>query len=331
MNAGISLSGWMSQLSRDVAEKRLTHAACRGAYYAYLGLWHTVTSRYTVGTNVFERDWDALLILDSCRVDALRSVSDEYDFIDAVGSMRSVGSTSHEWAAKTFTTEWRSEIADTGYVTGNGYLYLTANDGVCPPSGGVSPVGWPDWNVVDLETFEFVDYVWKDGGVGDLSTVPPHVMTDRAITNARERDPDRLIVHYMQPHGPYIADAVDGRELRSNPGEKVVAYRSMIKGPTSAEVVRERYLENLRLVLDEVGLLLSNLDADRVAISADHGELLGEFGLAGHPDGFPVAPVKRVPWVVTSATDTHSHEPAVERADDAARVEDHLRDLGYVL
>jgi hypothetical protein len=84
-------------------------------------------------------------------------------------------------------------------------------------------------------------------------------------------------------------------------------------------------------VLDEVELLLSNLDADRVAISADHGELLGEFGLAGHPDGFPFSPVKRVPWVDTSATDTGTHRPAVERGDDEASVEDHLRDLGYVV
>jgi len=332
MNDGISFRGWLSQFADDArGSGGVTRAASRGAYYTYLGLWHTLTSRWSLGTNVYEREWDALIILDACRVDAIREVADEYDFIDSVDSMRSVGSTSHEWVAKTFTTEHRASIAETGYVTGNGYFYRTATDQRYPPSGGVAPVGWPQWDVVDVETFDFIDYVWQDGGVGDLSTVPPHVVTDRAVENARERDPERLIVHYMQPHGPYITGAVNDREILPNPGDRVTGLREMIKGDTSKETVRARYMENLRLVLDEVEILLENLDADRVAISADHGELLGELGMAGHPDGFPVAPVKRVPWITTSATDTGSHVPDIERSDTETEVEDHLRDLGYVV
>jgi len=331
MSNGISFPGWLRQFADDTDNGSVTRAAARGAYYTYLGLWHTATSRWPLGTNVFERDWDALIILDACRVDALRAVSDEYDFIESVDSLRSVGSTSHEWVAKTFTTEWQEEIAKTTYVTGNGHLNLTAESGVYPPSGGVAPFGWPQWNTVDIDDFDSVEYVWKDGGVGDLSTVPAHVVTDRAIQRGRETDQDRTIIHYMQPHGPYIPDAIDGRQLKENPTDHVINFRDMVKDGTSKQVIWERYLDNLRLVLDEVAILLENLDADKVAISSDHGELLGEFGLAGHPDGFPFTPVRRVPWTVTSATDTETHDPTIVRSDVDADVRDHLQELGYVV
>ncbi|MFC7174344.1 hypothetical protein ACFQL0_15370 [Haloplanus litoreus] len=95
----------------------------------------------------------------------------------------------------------------------------------------------------------------------------------------------------------------------------------------------ERYLETLRVVLDDVEVLLRNLDAETVVITADHGELFGELGAYGHPIGFPHPAVKRVPWVETSATDTGSCEPMVEppaevEADDY--LEDHLENLGYL-
>jgi hypothetical protein len=31
---------------------------------------------------VYDLEWDTLIILDTCRVDALRTVADEYDFLE---------------------------------------------------------------------------------------------------------------------------------------------------------------------------------------------------------------------------------------------------------
>jgi len=329
---GISFSGWLSQVSDDLSQSHSRKwAATRGAYYAYLGLWHTVTSRCPVGTNVFERDWDALIILDACRVDALRAVADDYDFIESVDSVWSVGSTSHEWASKTFTTEYRDEIRTTGYVTGNGYLHQASVRDTYPPSGGTAPVGWPDWNVVDIDEFAFVDQVWQDGRIEEVRTVPPHRITDRAVRASREHDADRMIVHYMQPHSPYIADAVDGRDVDPDEVDFVEPLGAMRRGELAIDVARERYIDNLHLVLEEVRTLFDNLDADRVAITADHGELFGEWGEYGHPDGLPFPAVRRVPWVVTSATDTGEYEPEIERSETETDIEQHLKDLGYVV
>ena len=48
-------------------------------------------------------------------------------------------------------------------------------------------------------------------------------------------------------------------------------------------IPRERawqaYCDDLQYVLNDVSLLLSNLDAERVVISTDHGHATGEFGI----------------------------------------------------
>jgi len=56
----------------------------------------------TVGTNVFDLEWDLLILLDTCRVDALTQLRDELAFVDAVGSIRLTGGSSPEWIARTF-------------------------------------------------------------------------------------------------------------------------------------------------------------------------------------------------------------------------------------
>jgi len=64
-----------------------------------------LNTRTTIGTNVFTREWDVLILLNTCRVDALREVAPEYDFNEEVNSIRSVGGRSPEWVAKTFVGE----------------------------------------------------------------------------------------------------------------------------------------------------------------------------------------------------------------------------------
>jgi len=60
--------------------------ARRSLYLLNRGFWR-FGQRMPVGTNIYERDWDALVVLDACRVDILREVADEYEFIDEVDSV----------------------------------------------------------------------------------------------------------------------------------------------------------------------------------------------------------------------------------------------------
>lgn len=93
------------------------------------------------------------------------------------------------------------------------------------------------------------------------------------------------------------------------------------------------YLDNLRLVLDSAEILLENLDAEKVVITAEHGEAFGEYGgKFGHIDGYPTPQVKKVPWIETSATDTDSYHPSEQEnsGEQDYELRDHLKDLRYL-
>jgi hypothetical protein len=296
----------------------------RSLYKSYKRLWASVNTHYTLGTNVFSREWDLLVILDTCRVDALRAVAPEYDFLTGVGAITSVGSSSLEWVGNTFTTEYLSEIRGTACVTSNAYMekilrdrnYITGTSHLVH-ADDLSVLDQP-WMYVPDEEKPFVH-------------TPPRYITDRAIAVGRDHVSDRLLVHYTPPHSPYTAAALkEGRdELKPYEADPFQALRDGV----SYETVWEAYLDELRLALDEVELLLENVDADRVVISADHGEAFGEYGIYSHPTGMLHPKIRRVPWAETTATDTGTYEPTAEaRNSDAAReAKSHLEDLGYLV
>lgn len=292
----------------------------------------TITSRRPFGTNIFDRDWDLLIILDACRTDALREVLPSHNIpIDQNDNIWSVGSTSSEWMAKTFTREHLDSIERTVYATANPYIEEVCGNRNFPPhSEKVPPFSYPapfaltKYDVVNRSDFEWIDDVWKNGTDEEIGTVPPRVMTDRAIRTGRDHTPDRMIVHYMQPHAPYLAD---GHEF---PGDVLVQCQN---GKVSRDRAWEAYLANLDLVLNEIEVLLRNFDADKVVITADHGEAFGEWGSYAHRIAFPHPCVKRVPWIRTSATDHDEYEPDVEAEEpsDDNDVTERLKHLGYFL
>ena len=282
------------------------------AYDLYTGLWWLAWP-IPRGTNVYERDWDLLVVLDACRVDLLRSVADEYAFLDGeIERTESVGSMTKEWLAKTFTDEYAAEVANTAYVTGNVF-----SD-----------------RILESDRFRALEEVWRDGWDEERDTVPPRSVTDRAIRTARETDPDRLIVHYVQPHHPFLdLEGFDAAPFGPALSDTVVD--ALRKGKISRNTFWNAYQDNLRRALDDVELLLENVDAERVAITADHGDALGEWGIYDHPVGCLHPAVRTVPWTTTTATDRGTYEPDLERErgerDESGEssVEDRLQALGY--
>jgi hypothetical protein len=215
---------------------------------------------------------------------------------------------SKEWMAKTFTDEYAAETANTAYVTANVFSE----------------------RILSAEQFQEFDEVWRYGWDETAGTVPPQPVTDRAIRAAREVDPDRLIVHYVQPHHPFIGldEGFDAEPFGPAVSDTVVD--ALRKDKIDTQTFWEGYRDNLHRVLEDVEVLLSNIDADRVAISADHGDALGEWGIYDHPVGFLHPAVRTVPWVTTTATDEGSYEPEIERTDADPDVQSRLRSLGYM-
>jgi hypothetical protein len=319
-------------------------------------LWNTVTSRYPPGTNVFEREWDLLVVLDACRADTLREFTDTYPWLNSVDEMHSVGSMSAEWVLKTFTEQYRAEIERTAFISRNVWsnrifvdrLHEHDND---PEGRNYDQIrrGYPAWNPVTTGAFRHYERVEAtanhDHRLHPESTSIPHIVTDRAISVGRNVDPGRLVVWYRMPHLKLFADAVDWspedslnalmngpepvRDLR--PEEQ--SYDPAPSGRVSRDRVCELYRQNLALVLAYVDILLRNLDAEKAIITADHGEGLGEGGVWGHPYGYPWPPVKTVPWARTTATDEETYTSQYAELEQELVSEQRrelLEDMGYV-
>lgn len=267
--------------------------------------------------NVYDREWDVLILLDCARVDMMEEVSEEYQYVDDVGEHVSPGTTSSEWMKYTFTEEYSDEMAQTLHVTANPNSANHLTDG----------------------DFLHLEEVWRDGWDEEHATILPRTVTDRAIALHRELEPRRTIIHYMQPHGPFIpfpdldVKQVSGPGVGENRGMNVQELAE--EAGFTREEIWEFHVENLRYVLDDLEVLLSNIDAPRVVISADHGQALGEKGAWGHHWGSTLDCLRTVPWCETSASDSGEYDPeyrlgvAESPEDEELTAEEQLRYLGY--
>jgi hypothetical protein len=286
---------------------------------AYLRCLQAVGRVLPYGENVYDREWDVLVVLDACRPDALEAVAADVGFIESVGRMRSVGSCSSEWMENTFDPATRRDaVAGTAMVTGN---------------------TWTD-RYIDAGAFGALDEVWKYAWDEDLGTVPADAITDRAIATAREGSHDRLVVHYMQPHHPFVADPLEGDSGMARTSQESSERSPWVllrRGDADPARVWKAYLANLEHALASVATLLENVDG-RAVITADHGNLFGEWGLYGHPMYAPVPALRSVPWCETTARDQGDHDPTLEppeplpvsRVYNAESDRDRLEALGYL-
>ncbi|WP_152042435.1 hypothetical protein [Salinigranum salinum] len=265
-------------------------------------------------TNVYDREWDLLILLDCATVDMMEEVRDEYEFVGTVGEHISPGTCSDEWMNHTFTGRYRNEMARTLHVTAN-----TSSE-----------------RRLDADRFLHLEEVWRDGWDADLGTIPARTVTDRAISLTREYDADRTIVHYMQPHLPFVEADIDGNVVTpvGVEGEGYTLGELHDECGYRRDELWEASVENLRYVLDDVAVLLDNVDADTVVVSSDHGQAFGEDGVWSHPCYTYVDVLKTVPWCVTSASDTGTRRPSYEPADESESdpqvdLDEKLAALGY--
>lgn len=280
-------------------------------YPVYKKGLHQIFRLYHSGDPIYSIDWDLLIVLDGCRLDLVEEVADDFAFINDVGSMRSVDTMTREWMKKNFRDEYAEEMACTAFICGN------------PHS---------DW-LLDSDDFLLLDEVWRYGWDDDLGTIPPRPLTDRAISVGRSESPERMIIHYMQPHYPFLSrpglDAgIDVDRFGELPWDNV--WDRLRKGEVDRSKVWKAYRDNLCRVLEDVDLLLQNVDAERAVITSDHGNAMGEWGIYGHPIHMPLDAIQIVPWIITTGKDTGKYEPDSYPGDVASRdIMTRLEQLGY--
>lgn len=284
--------------------------------------------RWNYGTPIWEREWDLLIVLDACRWDLFREVAPAFEFVpDEFDAVYSPASHSEEWLEVHTEARYRSEMRRTALVSGN--------INTC-------------WKERFREGWGYLDEVWRRGWDDDEGTVPARAVTDATIDYVRERAAEtpagRTIAWYFQPHRPFVpVDWSDGFAFeRLTDRDRDIEQPNEFKLYREGEISRERlwrgYAANLRYVLEEVGVLLRNVDAERAVITADHANLLGECGVYEHPRDFPHPALRRVPWVPVTATDERTRVPSTETEHTAdtdadgpsdAEIESRLQALGY--
>ena len=284
-------------------------------------LYHTRGYTHTYnpgGIDVMSEDWDNLLILDACRYDLFAA---RHDLPGQLRARESRAAHTSEFILGNFHER---DLTDTVYVTASPILQR----------------GYPDRYD---PTFHAIVNVWQeDGWDEECNSVRPETMVEYALDAADTYPNKRLVVHFMQPHYPFIDSETtldkqsipDPEELTTDIWNELMRNRTDL---SRAQVV-EAYRANFDVVHPHVEQLLDDLSGKTV-VTSDHGNMLGERSCPlplvewGHPPGLYTAELTTVPWL--EYDDGPRREIVAESPVDSADavegdvVRDRLRQLGY--
>lgn len=260
------------------------------------------------GIKFLEEDWDNLIVLDGCRYDLFL----EENTIDGkLEKKRSNASGTPEYLRKNFDGGSFGDV-----------VYASAN---------------PHLNHIN-STFNDIIRLWETDWDSEKGTVLPEDVTERMIGKIDEYSDKRLIVHYIQPHRPFLGETAESLEqselvangvIRDEP-EVDFWWDRLEEGKLSREVVWRAYRETLGLTLPHVERLVDELSG-RTVITADHGNAFGEDNIYGHPMYTNHETLVNVPWhVVEAGRKQIVEEEATVATQTSSNVEGRLRALGYV-
>ncbi len=218
----MAFSDWLSATADRVRTDGLSGVR-RSGYELYLGGLRRALSVTYDPEYVWDRDWDVLLILDACRTDLMLEVADDYDYIDGVGEFTTAASSTTGWTEANFDDRFETEMATTGYVTGNPNSVNIGDHefpDTCECGADVTPnsderhqsgrytCGSCETVIDGDRRHPFGEFVeaWRYNWDNDVGTIHPESVTSHAIEMIRETDLDRYIVHYNQPHQPFVDD-----------------------------------------------------------------------------------------------------------------------------
>lgn len=278
-------------------------------------------------SRVVDREWDTLLLLDACRYDLFEETLRDHPLPGELSMRRSMESGTPGYLAENFAG---GTFHDVVYVTANPYV-----DTELPPG-----------------TFHEVVPVWRDGWDEELATVTPERMAEAARQADAEHPDKRLVVHFNQPHTPFIGEErIEGRGManlraRAVGGERTTDARTPFErlgaGELDRETVWRAYRSNLERVLPVVESLLEEFEG-LTAVTSDHGNALGERAwpfpvrVYGHPLGVLIPALIEVPWLAHRngpRRETVAEPPVQSEGEEGGdgpgeEVRDRLRDLGY--
>jgi hypothetical protein len=313
--------GWRSVISGIKDPQRAYHIVGKDLNR----WWHRDgdTQYNPSGQSIHQKDWDNLIIIDSCRYDYFRAKN---TLPGNLAPFQSLGSSSSEFVRANLSDQQHHDLVIT---SANGWyekVFLEEKFSV------------HDLRLVkhnhELNRDDEIYQKFADAGRGGW--VRPEPTTAEAKRMAQKYPHKRHIIHYHQPHIPFIGptgiEHFDELPLGWGDG----GHQGTLSA--SDELIRNAYAENVDIALDAVSNLLPHLDGKTV-ISADHGDFLGERGfpipikLYAHPSGYYSDLLTKVPWFVVDhdeRRDIVAEKPDGEiTVGEQSTVDQRLRDLGY--
>jgi hypothetical protein len=282
-------------------------------YYRVRNLDHSV--------RVVTEDWDTLVILDACRFDTFEAVC---DLDGTLEHRRSLGSATDEFIQRNFGANRYEDI-----------VYVSAN---------------PRVEIAFQGSFHDVIQVWRDRWDETIGSVRPETVVE-AAREAHEQYPHkRIIVHFIQPHAPFIGDF--GRKhlpshstLEDHRSDNVDSqtcniWEHLRAGDVELNAVQAAYRENLNMTLSVLRPFLACIEG-RIVVTSDHGNLFGERlppfmkKMYGHPMGLHAPPLVDVPWFIQKGSNRRkivAEPPQSRTRSDVAITEEterRLAELGY--
>jgi len=234
-----------------------------------------VRSQKELIREVVKGDSWLIIVLDACRYDFFEKAYREF-LEGELLRVRSANSTTPYWLKETWT----------GYYDA---VYVSANPFIVPNPPERSRTGdeirrWLG-NYNPRAHFKRIVPLYLTDWDEELGTVRPEVVVRRALENLYPR----MVVHFLQPHYPYI-----GRKKILGDGRKIVA--KIRRGEIGFGEVLEAYTENLRLALRCARQLIDVAPHGAVAVTSDHGEILRPDRVEHPPNTFTPELIV-VPWL----------------------------------
>lgn len=274
-----------------------------------------LTHQRTLLDELRSRERYCLLIFDAGRYDYLQPLlSDQYS--GEVQRTFSAARDTFEWISKV----WQGEYDDVTYISG-----------MVPVSDEI-----PDFDMEDFkrlydginpgDSIGEIVKLWEDEWDHSVATVTPERITERAMEYT---DRDKLVVHYNQPHSPFIGTpkllghttGKSAKPQKGRPNDEPIWHR-VRAGEVSDEYLRMAYWGNATRAISAVKPLVR--ERETVVATADHGEALGEWGVYTH-DRAPHPKRRAVPWQEISGIVTHG-----DSGSELGTVDEKLEALGYL-
>lgn len=275
-----------------------------------------------------KNDWKNLIVLDACRYDYFRDIYNKF-LKGNLKKVKSKGGCTTEWLSRTF-----DEYLDAVYFSTNPFvngknMCLMDTVGETVKKNEEIDLRWNP-----TEHFGKVIDVWERVWNQKQGTVLPSVL-NKVVLDSNYRN-KKKIVHYIQPHTPYLALKecggkfpnklrAEGKEIKRNLKAKLLTKTSPLIRPiirsfdqrrewkirkifgmklgSFQKLAVEGNIKKLKSLYEyNLKVVLKNVSklsenlSGKTVITADHGEAFGERGDWGHTYNSKNPVLRQIPW-----------------------------------